>query len=155
MILFLAVILFKLFVLVFFAAEVCFLDFGTKSESKPPFDPNITDDEQNLFVSRFNTFSFYEIPQFMYGHRNFQSRSIKMQFLHQSRCHIDVTKDINKRRFKYEVKYNKTVIKTFYDLSDVSDYCCNLNISYKDNPDLVIKKLKTEKREVLAAGDFE
>ena len=58
-----------------------------------------------------------------------------------------------KKNFPY--KYNKTVIKTFYDWGEVGDYCWNLHISYRDNPDLVIKKLKTEKREALAAGDFE
>ena len=152
--------LFMLFVLlvlvifgVIFAAAVCFVDFGTKS--KPKFEPYITEDEQTLFVSRFKSFSFDEMPQFMYGLRNIPPRSIQMQFSHQSRCYINVTKDINKKCFKYEVRYKKTVIKTFYDWSDVGDYCWNLNINYRDNPDLVLKKLKTEKREALAAGDFE
>lgn len=154
-------IVFVLFVLVcfgvIFAAAVCFLDIGTKSESKPKpkFEPYITDDEQNLFVSRFKSFAFDEMPQFMYGLRNIPPRSIQMQFSHQSKCYIDVTKDLNKNCFKYEVKYKKTVIKTFYDWGDVGDYCWNLNVSYRDNPDLVLKKLKTEKREALAAGDFE
>ena len=151
--------LFVLFVLVcfgvIFAAAVCFLDIGTKSESKPKFEPYITDDEQTLFVSRFKSFSFDEMPQFMYGLRNIPPRSIKMQFSHQSRCYVEVSKDLNKNCFKYEVKYKKTVIKTFNDWGDVGDYCWNLNVSYRDNPDLVIKKLTTEKREALAAGDFE
>ncbi len=150
-------VLFVLFVLVcfgvIFVAAVCFLDIGTKS--KPPFDPQITEEEQNLFVSRFKTFAFDEMPQFMYGLRNIPPRSIQMQFSHKSRCYINVTKDINKKCFKYEVRYKKTVIKTFHDWGDVSDYCWNLNISYRDNPDLVIKKLKTEKLEALAQGDFE
>lgn len=84
---FLVGILFALFVLfvlvvfgVIFAAAVCFVDFGTKSESKPKFEPYITDDEQNLFVSRFKSFSFDEMPQFMYGLRNIPPRSIQMQF---------------------------------------------------------------------------
>ena len=154
-------IVFVLFVLVcfgvIFAAAVCFVDVGTKSASKPKpkFEPYITDDEQTLFVSRFKSFAFNEMPLFMYGLRNIPPRSIQMQFSHQSRCYIDVTKDLNKNCFKYEVKYKKTVIKTFYDWGDVSDYCWNLNVSYRDNPDLVLKKLKTEKREALAAGDFE
>ena len=151
--------LFVLFVMVcfgvIFAAAVCFLDIGTKSESKPKFEPYITDDEQNLFVSRFKSFSFDEMPQFMYGLRNIPPRSIKMQFSHQSRCYVEVSKDLNKNCFKYEVKYKKTVIKTFSDWGDVGDYCWNLNVSYRDNPDLVLKKLKTEQREALAAGDFE
>ena len=154
-----AFMIFVLFVLVcfgvIFAAAVCFLDIGTKSESKPKFEPYITDDEQTLFVSRFKSFSFDEMPQFMYGLRNIPPRSIQMQFSHQSRCYVNVTKDLNKNCFKYEVRYEKTVIKTFYDWSDVGDYCWNLNVNYRDNPDLVIKKLKTEKREALAAGDFE
>lgn len=152
-------VLFVLFVLVsfgvIFAAAVCFLDIGTKSESKPSFEPYITENEQNLFVARFKSFSFDEMPQFMYGLRNIPPRSIQMQFSHQSRCYINVSKDIKKRCFKYEVKYKKTVIKTFYDWGEVGDYCWNLHISYRDNPDLVIKRLKTEKREALAAGDFE
>lgn len=152
-------VLFVLFVLVIFgvifAAAVCFLDIVTKSASKPPFEPYITEDEQTLFVARFKSFSFDEMPQFMYGLRNIPPRSIQMQFSHQSRCYINVSKDINKRCFKYEVKYKKTVIKTFYDLGEVGDYCWHLHISYRDNPDLVIKRLKTEKREALAAGDFE
>ena len=161
---FIAGVLFMLFVLfvlvcfgVIFVAAVCFVDVGTKSESKPKFElePYITDDEQTLFVSRFKSFSFDEIPQFMYGLRNIPPRSIKMQFSHQSRCYVNVSKDLNKNCFKYEVKYEKTVIKTFYDWSDVGDYCWNLNVSYRDNHDLVLKKLKTEKREALAAGDFE
>lgn len=153
-----AFMIFVLFVLVYFgvifAAAVCFLDIGTKSE-KPKFEPYITEDEQTLFVSRFKSFAFDEMPQFMYGLRNIPPRSIQMQFSHQSKCYVVVTKDINKKCFKYEVRYNKTVIKTFYDWGDVGDYCWNLNVSYRDNPDLVIKKLKTEKREALAAGDFE
>ncbi|MBO7212121.1 MAG: hypothetical protein J6V44_14125 [Methanobrevibacter sp.] len=148
--------LFVLFVVaifvVIFAAAVWFSDIA---KEKPKFEPYITEDEQNLFVSRFKSFSFDEMPQFMYGLRNIPPRSIQMQFSHQSRCYIEVTKDLNKKCFKYEVKYKKTVIKTFYDWSDVGDYCWNLNISYRDNPELVIKKLKTEKREALAAGDFE
>jgi hypothetical protein len=153
--------LFMLFVLlvliifgVIFAAAVYFSDIGTKE--KPKFEPYITEDEQNLFVARFKSFSFDEMPQFMYGlNRNLPPRSIQMQFSHTSRCYINVTKDINKRCFKYEVKYKKTVIKTFYDWGEVGDYCWHLHISYRDNPDLVIKRLKTEKREALAAGDFE
>jgi len=159
---FIAGVLFMLFVLfvlvcfgVIFVAAVCFVDVGTKSESKPKFEPYITDDEQTLFVSRFKSFSFDEMPQFMYGLRNIPPRSIKMQFSHQSRCYVEVSKDLNKNCFKYEVKYQKTVIKTFYDWGDVGDFCWNLNVSYRDNPDLVIKKLKTKKREALAAGDFE
>ena len=148
--------LFVLFVVaifvVIFAAAVWFSDIA---KEKPKFEPYITEDEQNLFVSRFKSFSFDEMPQFMYGLRNIPPRSIQMQFSHQSRCYINVTKDINKKCFKYEVRYKKTVLKTFYDWSDVGDYCWNLNISYRDNPDLVLKKLKTEKREALAAGDFE
>lgn len=158
---FLVGILFMLFVLfvlvifgVIFAAAVCFLDIG-KSESKPPFDPYITDDEQTLFVSRFNSFSFEEMPQFMYGIRNIPNRNVMMQFSHPSKCYINVSKDINKKCFKYEVKYKKTVIKTFDDWGDVGDYCWNLNISYRDDPDLVIKKLEVKKREALAQGDFE
>lgn len=151
--------LFVLFVIaifvVIFAAAVFFVDFRNESASKQKFEPYITEDEQTLFVSRFKSFAFDEMPQFMYGLRNIPPRSIQMQFSHQSRCHIDITKDINKKCFKYEVRYNKTVIKTFYDWGDVGDYCWNLNVSYRDNPDLVIKKLKTEKREALAAGDFE
>lgn len=154
---FLVGVLFMLFVLVIFclifAAAACFLDIGTKS--KPKFEPYITEDEQNLFVSRFKSFAFNEMPLFMYGLINIPPRSIQMQFSHQSRCYINVKKDLNKNCFKYEVKYNKTVIKTFYDWGDVGDYCWNLNISYRDNPDLVLKKLKTEKREALAAGYFE
>ena len=157
---FLVGILFTLFVLfvlvifgVIFAIAVCFLDIGTKS--KPTFEPYITEDEQNLYVIRFKSFSFDEMPQFLYGIRDIPPRSIQMQFSHQSRCYVDVSKDINKRCFKYEVKYKKTVIKTFYDWGDVGDFCWNLNISYRDNPDLVIKKLEVEKREALAAGDFE
>lgn len=150
-------VLFVLFVLVvfgvIFAAAVCFLDIGTKS--KPKFEPYITEEEQTLLVSRFKSFSFDEMPQFMYGLRNIPPRSIKMQFSHQSRCYIDVTKDINKNCFKYEVRYKKTVIKTFDDWGDVGDYCWNLNISYRDNPELVKKTLEVEKREALAAGDFE
>ena len=159
---FIAGMLFMLFVLfvlvcfgVIFVAAVCFLDIGTKSASKPKFEPYITDDEQTLFVSRFKSFSFDEMPQFMYGLRNIPPRSIKMQFSHQSRCYVEVSKDLNKNCFKYEVRYEKTVLKTFNDWGDVGDYCWNLNVSYRDNPDLVIKKLKTEKREALAAGDFE
>lgn len=148
--------LFVLFVVaifvVIFAAAVWFSDIA---KEKPKFEPYITEDEQTLFVSRFKSFSFDEMPQFMYGLRNIPPRSIQMQFSHQSRCYINVTKDINKKCFKYEVRYKKTVLKTFYDWSDVGDYCWNLNINYKDNPELVIKKLKTEKREALAAGDFE
>lgn len=71
-------------------------------------------------------------------------RNKQMQFSHQSRCYINVSKDINKKCFKYEVKYKKTVIKIFYDWGDVGDYCWNLDISYRDNPDLVLKRLKTE-----------
>lgn len=154
-----AFMIFVLFVLVYFgvifAAAVCFLDIGTKSE-KPKFEPYITEDEQTLFVSRFKSFSFDEMPQFMYGlNRNLPPRSIQMQFSHQSRCYINVTKDINKGCFKYEVKYKKTVIKTFYDLDSVDNFCRNLIIHYKDNPDFVIKKLKVEKRVALVAGDFE
>jgi hypothetical protein len=149
--------LFVLFVLiifgVIFAAAVYFSDIGTKE--KPKFEPYITEDEQNLFVSRFKSFDFDEMPQFMYGLRNIPPREIQMQFSHQSRCYVEITKDLNKKCFKYEVKYKKTVINTFYDWSDVCDYCWNLHISYRDNPDLVLKKLKTEKREALAAGDFE
>lgn len=152
--------LFMLFVLlvfvifgVIFAVAVYFSDIGTKS--KPKFEPYITEDEQTLFVHRFKSFSFDEMPQFLYGIRDIPPRSIQMQFSHQSRCYVDVSKDINKRCFKYEVKYKKTVIKTFYDWGDVGDFCWNLNISYRDNPDLVIKKLEVEKREALAAGDFE
>lgn len=159
---FIAGVLFMLFVLfvlvcfgVIFVVAVCFLDIGTKSESKPKFEPYITDDEQTLFVSRFKSFSFDEMPQFMYGLRNIPPRSIKMQFSHQSRCYVEVSKDLNKNCFKYEVKYKKTVIKTFYDWGEVGDYCWHLHINYRDNPDLVIKRLKTEKREALAAGDFE
>ena len=96
------------------------------------------------------------MPQFMYGlNRNIPPRNKQMQFSHQSRCYINVSKDINKKCFKYEVKYKKTVIKIFYDWGDVGDYCWNLDISYRDNPDLVLKKLKTVKREALASGDFE
>ena len=161
---FIAGVLFALFVLlvfvifgVIFVAAVCFSDIGTKSESKskPKFEPYITEDEQTLFVSRFKSFSFDEMPQFMYGLRNIPPRSIKMQFSHQSRCYVEVSKDLNKNCFKYEVKYKRTVIKTFYDWGDVGDYCWNLNVSYRDNPDLVLKTLEVEKREALAAGDFE
>lgn len=152
-------VLFVLFVLVIFgvifASAVCFLDIGTKSASKPKFEPYITEDEQTLFVHRFKSFSFDEMPLFLYGIRNIPPRNKRMQFSHSSRCYIDVSKDINKRCFKYEVKYKKTVIKTFDDWGDVGDYCWNLNVSYRDNPDLVIKKLEVEKREALAAGDFE
>lgn len=152
-------VLFVLFVLVvfgvIFAAAVCSVNFETESVSKPPFDPYITDDEQDLFVHRFWTFSFKEIPYFMYGIGKIPSRNIQMQFSHSSRCYINVSKDINKRCFKYEVKYKKTVIKTFDDWGEVSDFCWNLNISYRDNQDLVIKTLEVEKREALAAGDFE
>lgn len=148
--------LFVLFVVaifvVIFAAAVWFSDIA---KEKPKFEPYITEDEQNLFVSRFKSFDFDEMPQFMYGYGNVSPRNIRMQFSHPSRCYINVTKDINKKCFKYEVKYKKTVIKTFYDLGDVGDFCWNLNISYRDNPDLVIKKLDVEKRVALAAGDFE
>jgi len=158
---FLVGILFMLFVLfvlvvfgVIFAAAVCFLDIG-KSESKPPFDPYITEDEQNLFVSRFKLFDFDEMPQFMYGIGKIPPRNKSMQFEHISRCYIRITKDKTKKCFHFEVRYKKTVIKTFDDWGEVGDYCWNLNVSYRDNPDLVLKKLKTEKREALAAGDFE
>ena len=154
-----AFMIFVLFVLVcfgvIFAAAVCFVDIGTKSASKPKFEPYITEDEQNSLATRFGYFSFEEIPHFMYGRGNFPPRCIQMQFSHRSRCYINVTKDINKKCFKYEVRYKKTVIKTFYDLGDVGDYCWNLSNSYRDNPDLVLKRLKVEKREALAAGDFE
>lgn len=95
------------------------------------------------------------MPQFMYGYGNVPTLNIRMQFSHPSKCYINVSKDINKLCFKYEVNYKKTVIKTFYDWGDVGDYCWNLNNSYRDNPDLVLKKLNTEKRIALAAGDFE
>lgn len=124
---------------VIFAAAVYFSDIGTKE--KPKFEPYITEDEQNLFVSRFKSFSFDEMPQFMYGLRNIPPREIQMQFSHPSKCYINVTKDINKKCFKYEVNYKKTVIKTFYDWGDVGDYCWNLYNSYRDNPDFVIKTL--------------
>lgn len=157
---FLVGIMFMLFVLfvlvifgVIFAAAVYFSDNGTKS--KPPFEPYITDDEQNSLATRFGHLSFEEIPHFMYDRGNFPPRCIQMQFSHQSRCYINVTKDINKGCFKYEVKYKKTVIKTFYDLDSVDNFCRNLIIHYKDNPDFVIKKLKVEKRVALVAGDFE
>jgi hypothetical protein len=153
-------VLFMLFVLlvlvifgVIFAVAVYFSDIGTKE--KPKFEPYITEDEQNSFVARFKLFAFDEMPQFMYGLRNIPPRSIQMQFSHPSKCYINVTKDINKKCFKYEVKYKKTVIKTFDDWGEVGDYCWNLNISYRDNPDLVLKRLKTEKREALASGDFD
>ena len=148
-------VLFGLFMVVGYFVIEFICNFEPKKYFPQPFDPNITDDEQTLFVSRFKSFNFDEMPQFMYGLRNIPPRSIKMQFSHQSRCYVDVSKDLNKNCFKYEVRYNKTVIKTFYDWSEVGDYCWNLNVSYRDNPDLVIKKLKTEKREALAAGDFE
>lgn len=140
---------------VIFVAAICFVNIGTKSASKPKFEPYITEDEQNSLAIRFGHFSFEEIPHFMYGRGNFPPRCIQMQFSHQSRCYMNVSKDLNKNCFKYEIKYKKTVIKTFYDWGDVGDYCWNLNNSYRDNPDLVIKKLKTEQREALAAGDFE
>ena len=140
---------------VIFVAAVCFVDIGTKSASKPKFEPYITEDEQNSLATRFVHLSFEEIPGFMYGRGNFPPRCIQMQFSHRSRCYINVTKDINKKCFKYEVRYNKTVIKTFYDWCDVGDYCWNLINSYRDNPDLVLKKLKVEKLVALAAGDFE
>ena len=150
--------LFVLFVLivfgVIFAAAVCFLDFG-KSAEKPPFDPYITEDEQNLFASRFKSFSFDEMPQFLYGIRKIPNRNVQMQFSHPSRCYINVSKDIKKQCFKYEVKYKETVIKTFDDWGDVSDFCWNLNVNYSDNPDLVIKRLEVKKREALAKEDFE
>ena len=151
-------VLFVLFVLVsfgvIFAAAVCFLDIGTKSASKPKFEPYITEDEQNLFVSRFKSFDFDEMPHFMYGLRKIPPRNVQMQFSHKSRCYINVSKDINKKCFKYEVKYKKTVIKTFDDWGDVGDFCWNLNNNYSDNPDLVIKTFEMERREALAAGDF-
>lgn len=151
-------VLFVLFVLVsfgvIFAAAVCFLDIGTKSASKPKFEPYITEDEQNLFVSRFKSFAFDEMPHFMYGLRKIPPRNVQMQFSHKSRCYINVSKDINKKCFKYEVKYKKTVIKTFDDWGEVGDFCWNLNNNYSDNPDLVIKTFEMERREVLAAGDF-
>lgn len=151
-------VLFVLFVLVsfgvIFAAAVCFLDIGTKSASKPKFEPYITEDEQNLFVSRFKSFAFDEMPHFMYGLRKIPPRNVQMQFSHKSRCYINVSKDINKKCFKYEVKYKKTVIKTFDNWGDVGDFCWNLNNNYSDNPDLVIKTFEMERREALAAGDF-
>ena len=157
---FIAGILFAIFVLfvlvcfgVIFVAAVCFLDIGTKS--KPSFDPNITDDEQTLLVSRFRTFEFNELPQFMYGIGKIPPRNKSMQFEHKSRCYIRVTKDITKKSYHFEVRYKKTVIKTFDDWDAVGDFCWNLNINYKDNPDFIKKTLEVEKREALAAGDFE
>lgn len=156
---FLVGVLFMLFVLVIFclifAAAVCFVDVGTKSASKPKFEPYITDDEQNLFVSRFRTFEFNELPQFMYGIGKIPPRNKSMQFEHKSRCYIRVTKDITKKSYHFEVRYKKTVIKTFDDWDAVGDFCWNLNIKYKDNPDFIKKTLEVEKREALAAGDFE
>lgn len=77
-------VLFVLFVLVcfgvIFAAAVCFIDIGTKSASKPKFEPYITEDEQNLFVSRFKSFDFDEMPQFMYGLRNIPPKAFKCSF---------------------------------------------------------------------------
>lgn len=140
---------------VIFAAAVYFSDIGTKSASKPKFEPYITEDEQNSLATRFGYLSFEEIPHFMYGRGNFPPRCIQMQFSHQSRCYINVTKDINKKCFKYEVRYKKTVIKTFDDWDSVGDFCWNLSNSYRDNPDLVLKRLNVEKRVALAAGDFE
>lgn len=134
------------------------IDFNCNFEPKKylpqPFDPNITEDEQNTLATRFRTFSFDEMPYFMYGLRKIPPRNVQMQFSHKSKCFINVSKDINKKCFKYEVKYKKTVIKTFYDWGEVGDFCWNLNINYSDNPDLVIKKFEMEKREILAAGDF-
>ena len=154
-----AFVLFVLFVLacfgLIFAGAICFLDVGTHPAPKPVFDPHITEEEQRLLVARFRSFSFDEMPQFMYGLRQIPPRNVRMQFSHRSRCYIDVSKDITKQCFKYEVKYKKTLIKTFYDLGEITDYCWHLHIDYRDNPDLVIKRLKIEKREALAAGDFE
>ena len=152
-----AFMIFVLFVLVcfgvIFAAAVCFLDIGTKE--KPKFEPYITEDEQALFVSRFRTFEFNELPQFMYGIGKIPPRNKSMQFEHKSRCYIRVTKDITKKSYHFEVRYKKTVIKTFDDWDAVGDFCWNLNINYKDNPDFIKKTLEVEKREALAAGDFE
>ena len=146
------VICFGYFCLIF-AAAACFLDIGTKS--KPKFEPYITEDEQNLFVSRFKSFAFNEMPLFMYGIGKIQPRNKSMQFEHKSRCYIRVTKDITKKSYHFEVRYKKTVIKTFDDWDAVGDFCWNLNIKYKDNPDFIKKTLEVEKREALAAGDFE
>lgn len=152
-----AFMLFVLFVLVcfgvIFAAAVCFLDIGTKS--KPSFEPYITEDEQTLFASRFKSFAFDEMPQFMYGIGKIPPRNKSMQFEHKSRCYIRVTKDITKKSYHFEVRYKKTVIKTFDDWDAVGDFCWNLNIKYKDNPGFIKKTLEVEKREALAAGDFE
>jgi hypothetical protein len=151
--------LFVLFVLVcfgvIFAAAVCFLDIGTKSESKLPFNPFLTEDEQISFTDRFHKYGFVEIPHFMYGIGKIPSRERQMQFSHYSGCYVNVSKNLANKGFRFEIKYKKTVIKTFDDLDNLYYFLWNFNNSYKHNPELVTKTLEVEKREALAAGDFE
>ena len=148
-------VLFCLFMVVGYFVIEFISNFEPKKYLPQPFDPNITDDEQTLLVSRFRTFEFNELPQFMYGIGKIPPRNKSMQFEHKSRCYIRVTKDITKKSYHFEVRYKKTVIKTFDDWDAVGDFCWNLNINYKDNPDFIKKTLEVEKREALAAGDFE
>lgn len=148
-------VLFGLFMMVGYFIVEFICNFEPKKYLPKPFDPNISEEERDVFVNRFKSFGFNEIPKFMYGVGKIPSRNQLIQVEHISKCCIRVTKDITKKDFHFEVKYKKTVIKTFDDWGEVGDFCCNLNINYRDNKDLVIKNLEVEKREALAAGDFE
>lgn len=155
-ILFVSFVLFVLFIFgVIFVAAVCSLDIKTTSESKPPFNPFLTEEEQMSFTDRFRKYGFIEIPSFMYGVGKIPRRESQMQFSHYSGCYVIISKNILNKCFKFEIKYKKTVIKTFDDLDNLNHFLWNFYISYKDNRELVTKTLEVSKREALAAGDFE
>lgn len=148
-------VLFGLFMIVGYFVMEFICNFEPKKYLPKPFDPNISEEEQDTFVHRFGSFGFDEIPQFLYGLRGVPARNKQMKFTHRSRCYIIVSKNITKKCFRFEIKYKNTLLKTFDDWGAVGDFCWNLNISYRDNPDLIVKTLEVEKREALAAGDFE
>lgn len=148
-------VLFGLVMIVGYFIMEFICNFEPKKYLPKPFDPNISKEEQEAFAARFGSFGFDEIPKFLYGLRGTPTRDRQMKFIHHSRCYVMVSKDINKKCFRFEVKYKNTLIKTYNDYGDLSSFLWNLHISYRDNPDLIKKNLEVEKREALAAGDFE
>lgn len=155
LIFFIPVILFA----IFFLSPLLDYSIGIKEtlteKLKEPFNPFLTEDEQMSFTDRFHKYGFVEIPHFMYGIGKIPPRESQMQFSHYSGCYVNVSKNLANKGFKFEIKYKKTVIKTFDDMDNLYHFLWNFNNSYKSNPELVTKTLEVEKREALAAGDFE
>ena len=144
---------------IFFLSPLLDYSIGIKEalteKQEEQFNPFLTEDEQISFTDRFHKYGFVEIPHFMYGIGKIPSRERQMQFSHYSGCYVNVSKNLVNKGFRFEIKYKKTVIKTFDDLDNLYHFLWNFNNSYKHNPELVTKTLEVEKREALAAGDFE